>query len=58
MSYISLLLQFLHFGSNSSAASNPGTVVHDLSWKFVSTCSSHYISMGAASHTQTLLYGL
>ena len=58
MSYISLSLQFLHFGSNSSAASNPGTVVRDLSWKFVSTSSSHYISMGAASRTQTLLYGL
>ena len=43
---------------NSSAASNPSTVVRDLSWKFVSTCSFHYISVEAASHAQTFLYGL
>ena len=58
MSYISLSLQFLHFGSNSSAASNPGTVVRNLSWEFVSTCLFHYISMEAASRAQTFLYGL
>ena len=55
---ISLLVQSLHFGSNSSAASNPGTVVRDLSWKFVSTCLFHYFPMEAANRAQTFLYGL
>ena len=55
---ISLLATVPTLGSNSSAASNPGAVIHNLSWKFVSTCSFHYISMEAASHAQTFLYGL
>ena len=29
-------VQFLHFGSSSSAGSNPGVGVHTLSWEFVS----------------------
>ena len=31
-------VQFLHFGSNSSAGSNPGVGVRTLSWEFVSRC--------------------
>ena len=51
-------LQSLHFGSNSSAARNPGTVVRGLSWDSVSMCLFHYISMETASHAQTFLCGL
>ena len=52
------MLWFLHSGSNSFAASNLNIDIHDLSWEYVSRSSSHYISMDAASCTQTLLYEL
>ena len=34
-------VQFLHFGSNSSAGSNPGIDVRTLSWEFVSRHLPH-----------------
>ena len=36
-----LLLQFLHFGSNSSVSSNSGIRVCTLSWEFVSRSLPH-----------------
>ena len=53
-----LLSEFLHFGSNSSVASNSGIDVRDLSWEFVSRSLLHCFSMDATGHAQTLLYGL
>ena len=56
--YLNFLSQFLHFGSNSSVASNSGINVHDLSQVFLSRCSSPLTSMYFTGHAQTLLYGL
>ena len=56
--YLNLLPQFLHFGSNSSVASDSGINVRDLSQVFLFRRSSPLTSMYSTGRTQTLLYGL
>ena len=42
MPYIKFLSLFQKSGSNSSAVSNLGIVIRDLSWEFVSRSLPHY----------------
>ena len=56
--YLNFMLQFLHFGANSSVVSNSGINVRNLSQVFLSRRSSPLISMYSTGRTQTLLYGL